>query len=169
MSNIVQEQTYRPSRHEFALALSAILRFWERVDVQGPDECWPWTGGFFNHGYGQFIFYYKHRLAHRVALFGLNEHEFEEDALHSCDNPPCCNPKHLFPGNDKDNMLDAVVKGRIGGEAHPGSKLTEDEVREIRRLYAQGNIMQSELARRYSMDITSINGIVRGRTWRHVE
>jgi len=89
-------------------------RFWEKVDVRGPDECWPWTRKHNPKGYGQFR---KDKMvqAHRMA-WELTNGPIPDglDVLHTCDNPPCCNPHHLFLGTNDDNMRDMNSKGRHG-------------------------------------------------------
>lgn len=94
------------------------VTFWDRVAVGEPDECWLWLGGRKSkdprRAYGEVWMDGRKRPAHRVAWelhygepfpVGLN-------ACHSCDNPPCVNPRHVFPGSQRDNMQDAVRKGR---------------------------------------------------------
>lgn len=87
-------------------------RFWLKVQMGSPDECWPWRGFCNRGGYGQFGEDGKLTTAHRVAwrlTFGDPGKYF---VLHTCDNPPCVNPFHLFLGNQKTNMEDMVAKGR---------------------------------------------------------
>lgn len=95
-----------------------MVRFWARVDCRGPLECWPWKGGRRsrtgrrNAGtYGGLWMNGRMVLAHRVALFGT-EHQRPERSLHTCDNPLCCNPSHLFSGSQKANVRDQLTKGR---------------------------------------------------------
>ena len=98
-----------------------IANFWSKVEVRGPDECWPWRAGYFSNGYG--AMHIRGRRppvkAHRVAYFlhhGEDPHPL--NGLHSCDNPPCCNGAHIFKGTMGDNVQDMVKKGRhIYGEA----------------------------------------------------
>lgn len=76
-----------------------------------PSGCWEWTGRLNSDGYGMFA---ANTRAHRRSLeikLG-RELEPEENALHTCDNPPCMNPDHLFVGSQRDNMLDMTAKGR---------------------------------------------------------
>jgi hypothetical protein len=95
--------------------------------------------------------------------------------LHTCDNPPCANPVHLFLGTQRDNIDDMLRKGR-SAYGHPGrqgekawmAKLTDDQVREIRSLYEVGRISQLALARRYGITQTTIGSIVRRATWKHI-
>ena len=100
-------------------------RFWAKVDRSGgPDACWIWTGGRKGRGYGEF--YKDHRLlgAHRVAWeLAIGPIPNGLDCLHSCDNPPCCNPAHLFLGTQADNNADMVAKGRDARGDKNGSRL----------------------------------------------
>jgi hypothetical protein len=95
-------------------------RFWSKVERHGPDECWLWSAGRFRQGYGMFWFQRRNHYANRIAY--LSEHGSIPDGLnvlHRCDNPPCCNPAHLFLGTDSDNTADMHSKGRHSfGERH---------------------------------------------------
>lgn len=91
-------------------------RFWSKVDKQGSTECWPWTASVVkNLGYGQFgmggTMMRSHRVAWELSNGPIPAGMF---VLHKCDNPPCCNPQHLFLGTQTDNMQDALAKGRHG-------------------------------------------------------
>lgn len=96
--------------------------FRSQVDTSGgPDACWPWTGMKFK-GYGRFgtrhrVRFFAHRVAYELAngpIVGhvYNDPEKEKIVMHLCDNPPCCNPKHLRLGTDAENHADMVAKGR---------------------------------------------------------
>lgn len=94
-------------------------RFWSRVDKsRGPDACWPWTGGTNPKGYGLFSYggrsARRYFVASRYALSLELGREIPHDlqAAHTCDNPPCCNPAHLFEATAKANSEDSVVKRR---------------------------------------------------------
>lgn len=88
--------------------------------------------------------------------------------LHRCDNPACANPGHLFLGTNIDNVQDMISKGRMPrGSSRPESRLNEEMVREIRRLFAAG-ASQRALQRKYGMSHHAIWCVVRGRTWTHV-
>jgi hypothetical protein len=88
--------------------------FWGLVDRSGGDDaCWPWTRSCNDGGYGTARVGKKFHLAHRYCyelLFGAPAAGLE--VRHSCDNPPCCNPKHLVLGTHSDNMRDCVERGR---------------------------------------------------------
>lgn len=95
--------------------LSNLDRFWTRVDrTGGPDACWPWVAGRFANGYGSFRVDGRNARAHRWLLGHLRGEALGADELgcHHCDNPPCCNPRHLFIGSHGDNTRDMTAKGR---------------------------------------------------------
>jgi hypothetical protein len=106
-------------RHCFAYNSQMALpndraRFWQSVDRRGPTECWPWQGCT-SGGYGWFRFG-KIRRAH-VASWVFHNGPITDGrfVLHRCDNPPCVNPAHLFLGTHRENMDDALRKGRLTG------------------------------------------------------
>jgi uncharacterized NAD-dependent epimerase/dehydratase family protein len=143
--------------------------FWSKVDQTG--DCWPWTRAVNVHGYGivgwQGNFYLSHRLAFELATGTKPEQMM---VCHRCDSPPCCNPDHLFLGTQLDNMRDCVAKGRLRsnvGVCHPGAKLTEDDVREIRRRKANG-ARSADVATEFGIDRTHVWQIASGRRWSHV-
>lgn len=90
-------------------------RFWAKVNIAGPDECWLWTGYIHPNGYGQFRFNGRTSIATRVAWSIANNQPFPSgmDACHSCDNPACVNPSHLWPGTESENMQDSLAKNRF--------------------------------------------------------
>lgn len=96
-----------------AKAAKRLERFMAKIDKRAPDECWPWTGYRKATGYGEFSTSEKRYLAHRLALrFSGVDVQPGAVVMHSCDNPPCCNPAHLSVGTAADNNRDMVAKGR---------------------------------------------------------
>lgn len=151
-------------------------RLWAKVKIAGPDECWEWLGGKDRKGYGRILLEGKKLTsAHRAALF-LESGEMptpDLDACHSCDNPGCVNPKHLFFGSRKENMRDCIDKGRfsypprhIGERAHK-AKLTESSVRKIRSTYPKQSY--AELAAKFGVSKQAIAAVVRKRSWAHIK
>ena len=89
-------------------------RFWEKVDIRAWNDCWPWTAGSNDRGYGQLWLEGGMVAAHRLAYkLSYDDYNYKLDVLHTCDTPRCCNPGHLFQGTDVDNMQDAINKGRF--------------------------------------------------------
>lgn len=156
-------------------------RFWSKVDRLDPSGCWVWTANKNNKGYGLFRPGGKapKRLAHRLAF----EDRFEPIPFglvicHTCDNPSCVNPDHLFLGTRKDNYVDMVNKGRrrivvnptnkppvLRGESHGRAKLTEADVLSIRSRVANGEGVKS-LAREFCVHHKTIRRACDGRAWR---
>ncbi len=147
-------------------------RFWEKVNVGGPDDCWEWTAWKNNKGYGQISYQGKLQLAHRFSWKLANEDPpGEMCVLHRCDNPLCVNPNHLFLGTQKDNMQDKKRKRRTAsqkGTENGKAKLTEENVLRIRELYSTGNYYQRELAVKYKVSRSQIKEIVNRKQWRHI-
>jgi hypothetical protein len=145
--------------------------FWQHVITVDGDACWGWTGSI-SRGYGNVRVKKRHYGAHRISWeihFGAIPPGLS--VLHKCDNPSCCNPAHLFIGTQADNMRDMKEKGRArwGTEGNPRpQKLTADQVREIRILYANGNITTYQLGKQFNVDQTCISQIVLRKIWRHV-
>ena len=143
-------------------------RFWSKVEKS--ETCWAWTACRLSaSGYGRFGFRGKTYYAHRVSwIFAFGELSANEFVLHHCDTPSCVRPSHLFTGSQQENMLDKVRKGRqTHGASHGPSKLTVDQVLEIRSLYASGAYTQDQLGRRFGTTQPCISRIVRRKAWRH--
>jgi hypothetical protein len=168
-------------------------RFWRHVRVD-PSGCWLWTGGL-REGYGSIgsgggngrgqggHSLLAHRVAYQMMVGNIPPGLF---VCHSCDVRNCVNPGHLWLGTNKDNIRDALSKGRMAigdrnglrlhperrvvlrGSALPQAKLTEAQVLEIRTRYAHGRGNQQALAAEYGVDPSLVSRIVRCELWRHV-
>jgi hypothetical protein len=148
-------------------------RFWRCVDRSGgPNACWLWTGSTTGGGNGDYGTlqvngkpHYAHRLSYRFHVGYIPDGLC---VLHACDTPSCVNPAHLSVGTRKENTQDAVRKGRLAhGNRHPGAKLTDAKVREIRERRAAGE-RQPALAREFGVSQVSVSLICANKTWRHV-
>lgn len=166
--------------------MSLATRFWSRVK-RGPG-CWEWQGQARVKGYGRLQIGSRKDgsrrkvLAHRLA-YELTYGPIPKDGsyhgvcvLHSCDNPICVRPSHLFLGTNHDNVLDKMKKGRhprarpkkparMPKEQNPNARLSEHQIKEIRKRYARGGITQAELAKEYGVVQPHISRIVREISW----
>lgn len=139
-----------------------IARFWKKVDRKGDNECWPWTASTTAFGYGQFGAQGKVLGAHRISFYLLYR-RWPQVGRHTCDNPICCNPYHVIDGSQADNVTDIWQRGRgLLGELHPQSRHTDEDIRAIRELYADGKATQRELAARYGATQEWVGQVVRG-------
>lgn len=158
-------------------------RFWSKVDIRGPDECWPWTAAIYKRtGYGQFSLNGSPTSAQRVALLlSTGEEGAGLDACHTCDVRACVNPSHLFWGTRADNMQDAKAKGRLSagaahsatfsparGESHGHSTLTEADVYAIREAVASGQTHRS-VAAEFNVTHRAVGLIANRQRWGHLK
>ena len=90
-----------------------IDRFWRKVDIRSDSECWEWIAPADKWGYGYFTCQYKKIKAHRFSAYIADMDIKDKCVCHTCDNPSCVNPAHLFTGTQADNMRDRFAKGRI--------------------------------------------------------
>jgi hypothetical protein len=102
------------SVYETKMKATEIERFWAKVARKDPTDCWEWTRAKLPKGYGQCNWRGQRMQTHRLAYILSSSQDIpaERMVLHTCDNPPCCNPRHLWLGTAKDNSADMVSKGR---------------------------------------------------------
>lgn len=134
----------------------------DRITVD-PSGCWLWTGAKHPTGYGIVKVAGKQWVVHRyVSTLVAGEIPTETHILHSCDTPLCSNPAHLWRGSHADNMADKRSKGRTSA---PAVRLTQQQVQEIRSLYAAGGVSYSSLANQFGVSKETIGAIIRRHTW----
>jgi hypothetical protein len=154
--------------------------FWSRVKsdvrVGGNEHCWPWLGAT-RKGRAVWRPSWKHEsivhVAARVALALTECRVIGEDefVLHSCDNPMCCNPKHLRVGTLQDNADDRKKRGRSNhcfGPNHPNTSLTEDQVRSMRLQYAEG-VTNGQLVKAFGVSKQVVCQLISGRSYKWVK
>lgn len=149
------------------VSVSDVFRFMKYVE-QG-EACWTWKGATSNAGYGVFNLRGVYVLAHRLAyLMHTGTRPGQKNVLHRCDNPRCVRPEHLFVGTQGDNVADKIAKGRQPrGEQVGTAKLTTAAVRDILKM-RQSGFSQRAAAARYGVCQSTISGIERSVTWKHV-
>lgn len=182
----------------YQLGMTTEGKFWSNINKDGPippehpelGPCWLWTAGK-SSGYGlirasgQVIPIYAHRYSwelhnNQPVPAGLN-------VCHRCDVRACVRPDHLFIGTQGDNIRDALAKGRLapqretfkrlwreewgdrrGSNIHC-SKLTDDDVREIKRIYALGEAGYKTLGDQFGISFGSVRDIIKGTSWAHIK
>jgi len=155
-------------------------RFWKNVNKNGPyckqcgSRCWVWTGHVNEDGYARFYFNNISMLVHRLAWSAYYKQDIPDGILvcHTCDNPACVRPGHLFLGTHADNNADRDAKGRgivLKGEEIGSSRLTDVEVKQIRELYATGKYKQGELGAMFGVSQSAVWRVVRNIHWKHVK
>jgi hypothetical protein len=152
--------------------LTSVARFWKKVDKSDGEGCWLWTGGKSTLGSGRIWMNGQMHVASRI-VWELTHGPIPKGLLvcHTCDNPSCVNPEHLFLGTQNDNMRDASSKGRmrgpsLKGENNPAHKLTNDQARAIKRL--RGWYSSNLLAAAFGVARAQILSIWSGKTWRFI-
>jgi hypothetical protein len=191
------------ARREFIpiplLTPEQVSTFWSLVDIREAIQCWNWMGNRFRNGYGSFTIHRNRFKTHRIAYF-LKTGEDPERSLvcHACDNPPCCNPAHLWSGSCLDNLLDMRSKGRAptgdknGSRTHPENRprgeLHHTRLRPETLKYGTDNPMAKlnaeqvlairseyesgvsspQLSLKYGVTDVCILAIVHRKTWKHI-
>lgn len=145
-----------------------LYNFWSKVKKGNPDECWNWTACKNDQGYGKFGYKGKTYKAHRIVFFLFNGKFPNNFCCHSCDNPSCCNPNHLFDGTRKENQEDMSRKGRSPrGEKQGRSKLTEKEVLQI-RYWLKIGMPGTDIAFLKKVTPATICNIGKRKIWNHI-
>jgi hypothetical protein len=170
MGNSAGATTMRKSSEVWPDIGAKLMSF---VILDRDDDCWGWSGRLERDGYARIKWDGKMYMAHRVS-WEVHKGPIPEglDILHTCDERWCCNPDHLFPGTTQDNTADMWRKGRAApqdGENNGYAQLNRDEVRQIRRLLAEGRHTQEEIGRMFWVGRGAVKSIKRGETWAWLE
>lgn len=167
---------------------TVIKTFWSRAELTAnPDKCWNWTNGKDRDGYGSFNIGYDNLRAHRFAYYLHNKVDPKElQVCHTCDNPSCVNPNHLFLGTTQDNTKDRDLKGRHNpargdkqgsrtkpetrprGKDHWNYKYTEAIVKEIFEMYESGGYKMREIAEKIGCRKQTISNLYRQDRWQYL-
>ena len=147
---------------------------WSKVDKKGLDECWEWKGTKNTGGYGRTqingMSYYAHRVIFNLAnpntitLAGPKNRKAFGFLMHTCDNPPCCNPKHLIVADQKANMKDRKEKNRANlriGTNHQRAVFTKEEETEILRLRKEFGYTIKELSTKFGKNLSTMKTMIR--------
>lgn len=137
------------------------------VNIVG--ECWMWRRTLDKDGYGKACYNMKHMPAHRMSYEEyIGDFNKKLHVLHTCDNPGCINPEHLFLGSNEDNVKDKMLKGRqLKGEGIGNSKLKEKDIVNIRRLRLGGATLKS-IANIYNISISNVWDVCKRNIWTHL-
>jgi hypothetical protein len=144
--------------------------FWLRCSDADENGCREWLGTRNKSGYGKVMINRRDMRTHRVA-WELTYGPIPDDMFvcHQCDNPPCCEPTHLFLGTPADNIHDRDQKGRQRRGANVNTaKLTPDDVRKMRRFYETGAFSKAELGRLFGVSKHAAMAVINRRSWKHV-
>ena len=160
-------------KHQPILPLSddELACFWSKVAKCGPDDCWLWQASKNEYGRGHIWIHGKCCWASRIAYYAANGHDPGElEVCHTCDNPSCCNPAHLWLVTHAENMSDRDRKGRAcggkqSGEMNPLVRLSSDAIARIRASSEPSSV----LARFYGVTRSHINSIRAGRRWKQLQ
>lgn len=148
-------------------------RFWEKVARAGENDCWEWQAARNAKGYGRLSSGRGVNLkAHRVAFALSNDGVVADDVyvLHRCDNPSCCNPRHLFTGSAKDNTDDMIRKGRGSrpprtfGALHHNARFGEETAREIIKDSRTLRVIAAD----YGISWMTVFRLKHRQTWKHL-
>lgn len=151
--------------------MTTVERF-EKFIFYSPDGCWYWTGSVrgWQRKYGSFKFNGIMKAAHRVSyIIYIGNIPLDMHVLHSCDNPKCVNPNHLFIGTHQDNMDDRKAKNREAitrGESNGRALLSEKQVLMIR--YARRVIRHKDVAKIFKVSLPTIEKIFQKKLWKHI-
>jgi hypothetical protein len=140
--------------------------------VVAGNGCWNWIATKDRDGYGLLTHHRGKQIrAHRASYeFHVAKIPTGLFVCHSCDNPSCVNPEHLFVGTSKENTRDMIDKNRrpvLCGEKHPNAKLTNDQVAQIKQLRSENRLLK-DIANQFNISFQTVSSITKGTTWNNI-
>lgn len=137
------------------------------------ENCWEWQGAKYRKGYGHFRMFVDGKWvmykAHRFSFEYFNKMKLtkNEFVCHTCDNPRCVNPEHLFIGNAQSNTNDKMEKGRhIWGRTSKNRWLTKKIADEIRLIYSKGQYTMKQVGDMFNTSASQVERIVNNKIWK---
>lgn len=173
------EQILAPVTNQVNPTWRDVKRFWAHVAKAPDNECWCWQSAVNGDSYGLISINGRAVLTHRLAWIIANgEIPYGLQVLHHCDNPPCCNPSHLWTGTHEDNHRDKIEKGRHAhganhalnvshGENHYMAVLTVEKVTDIKARWRKGE-RAADIAKAHAVSLSCVKGVVYRQSWKHV-
>ncbi len=164
----------RPHRPIPELTDRQIDRFLSHIQIGEPDECWPWIGARLKTGYGVSGINQVPHLASRISVrISTGKDPGELVVMHTCNNPPCVNPRHLVPGTQSENMFHRTASSTPDqprwacGAQLPNAKLSDSAVKRAHFLRASG-LTQRQIGDILGVHNTRISALLSGKAWKHV-
>lgn len=146
-----------------------IDKFWSNVQKGNPDECWIWIGSPSGNGYGQLRFegvtYRSNVLSYLINKGNIPARMY---ICHTCDNPICVNPNHLFVGTPSDNAKDRQQKGRgrpMDGENNSNNRFTKESIIQMRSMFQKGYLC-NEIAHIFDTNPEYVRNVVKRKVWK---
>jgi hypothetical protein len=132
--------------------------------INNKTGCHEWLRATLGRGYGQLWYKGEKYLAHRLS-YKINKGDIGDyHVLHTCDNPKCINPDHLWLGTNTDNMNDKIKKGRVvKGENHPQAKLTDRQIKTLKSLYSTGEFFQKDLGIIFGIVQSQVSALINNK------
>lgn len=161
----------RNNFYDFEYEQRAEKRFLSRIILTNTG-CWEWMGATDTKGYGRMVYRGKIVGTHQYAYIHYVGNRNGLCVCHHCDNPPCCNPDHLFLGTQLENIRDCSKKGRmknngkhIRGEGNPKAKLSRLDIPIIKSMFIPYKMSCAKIARLYGVNTSTIQRIIYNKSW----